>query len=133
MLGNLIELVLPVIIAVCEAIGIFVVVVSVGQAFYKYMKSFFTRKETNFKFELELGLASALEFKMAAEILKTVLVRSLDELFMLGAVILLRALMAFLIHIEMKVEPSRQELLRKKRTQLAEKPAVEKPREEEAS
>ncbi|MBR6739231.1 MAG: DUF1622 domain-containing protein, partial [Oscillospiraceae bacterium] len=50
------------------------------------------------------GLASGLEFKMAAEILKTVLVRSLDELVILGAVILLRALLSVLIHVEMKAE-----------------------------
>ena len=39
---------------------------------------------------------------MAAEILKTVLVRNLQELVILGAVILLRALLSLLIHIEMK-------------------------------
>ena len=46
--------------------------------------------------------ALSLEFKMAAEILKTVLVRDLKELLVLGAVILLRALLSFLIHFEMK-------------------------------
>ena len=39
---------------------------------------------------------------MAAEILKTVLVRDLKELMVLGAVILLRALLSFLIHFELK-------------------------------
>ena len=39
---------------------------------------------------------------MAAEILKTVLVRELNELVVLGAVIILRALLSFLIHFEMK-------------------------------
>ena len=39
---------------------------------------------------------------MAAEILKTVLVRDLKELLVLGAVILLRALLSLLIHFEMK-------------------------------
>ena len=48
------------------------------------------------------GLATGLEFKLAAEILKTVLIQSLDELYILGAVILLRALMSVLIHFEMK-------------------------------
>ena len=43
-----------------------------------------------------------LEFKMAAEILRTVLIQSLDELIMLGAVILLRALLSLLIHYEIK-------------------------------
>ena len=39
---------------------------------------------------------------MAAEILKTVLVRDLNELIVLGAVVLLRALLSLLIHFEMK-------------------------------
>ena len=39
---------------------------------------------------------------MAAEILKTVLVRELNELVVLGAVIILRARLSFLIHFEMK-------------------------------
>ena len=39
---------------------------------------------------------------MAAEILKTVLVRDQTELMVLGAVIILRALLSFLIHFEMK-------------------------------
>ena len=58
----------------------------------------------DFKVELANGLATALEFKMAAEILKTVLVRELSELLVLGAVIALRALLSLLIHFELKGE-----------------------------
>ena len=104
MLEHWIEQILPPIISVCELIGIFVVSVSALQAFYQYLKGLVTRRPTNFKFELAQGLASGLEFKMAAEILKTVLVRSLEELVILGAVILLRALLSLLIHFEMKAE-----------------------------
>ena len=63
-----------------------------------------TRTPKNIKFQLAEGLATSLEFKMAAEILKTVLVRDLNELMVLGAVILLRALLSLLIHVEMKGE-----------------------------
>lgn len=49
-----------------------------------------------------MPLATGLEFKMAAEILKTVLITSLSELTVLGCIILLRALLSLLIHIEMK-------------------------------
>lgn len=104
MLEQVIEVVLPPIISVCELIGIFVICVSVLQAFCKYLTALVTRKHSNYKFELAQGLASGLEFKMAAEILKTVQVRSLDELLILGAVILLRALLSLLIHTEMKAE-----------------------------
>ena len=101
MLEHLIELILPYIISVCEIIGILVVTVSALQAFYQYLKQIITRRSTNFKFQLAQGLASGLEFKMAAEILKTVRIRELRELVTLGAVIVLRALLSALIHLEM--------------------------------
>ena len=41
---------------------------------------------------------------MGAEILKTVLVRSLNEILILGAIILLRALLSLMIHFEIKAE-----------------------------
>ena len=104
MLEHLIARILPTIISLCELIVIFVVIISSIQAFIQYLREQFTRKRTNFKFELARGLASGLEFKMAAEILKTVLVQNLEELFILAAVILLRALLTFLIHLEMKAE-----------------------------
>lgn len=104
MLEHLIEQILPTIIAFCELIGIFVVTVAAIQAFIQYLRGLFTKQTTNFKFELAQGLASGLEFKMAAEILKTVLVQNLEELFILAAVILLRALLTLLIHLEMKTD-----------------------------
>lgn len=108
MLEHLIEVVLPVVISVCELMGIFVVAVSALTAFFRYCKGLITHRPSNVKFELANGLATSLEFKMAAEILKTVLVRSMSELLVLGAVILLRALLSLLIHFEMKGEAHSQ-------------------------
>lgn len=104
MLEHIIEAMLSVIIPACELVGIFVVVVSTIRAFVLYCKGWFTHTRGNIKFELADGLATSLEFKMAAEILKTVLVRDLNELMVLGAVILLRALLSLLIHFEMRGE-----------------------------
>ena len=102
MLEHLIELILPTIISACELMGIFVVAVSALRAFWLYCRGLVTHRPSNIKFDLANGLATSLEFKMAAEILKTVLVRDLNELLVLGAVILLRALLSLLIHFEMK-------------------------------
>ena len=99
---ELIALMLPPIISVCELMGIFVVAMSAVRAFWNYCKGFMTHMPTDVKFDLANGLATSLEFKMAAEILKTVLVRDLNELVVLGAVVLLRALLSLLIHFEMK-------------------------------
>ena len=53
-------------------------------------------------FKFSEGLATGLEFKMAAEILKTVLIKEMSELMVLGAVILLRAFLSVLIRFEMR-------------------------------
>ena len=60
------------------------------------------KKDINLQFHFARGLAAGLEFKMAAEILKTVIVQDMSELLILGAVILLRAILSLLIHFEMK-------------------------------
>ena len=98
MLEELIIDILPPIISICELMGIFVVAVSALRAFWHYCRGLVSRTPRDVKFEL----ANSLEFKMAAEILKTVLVRDLNELIVLGAVVLLRALLSLLIHFEMK-------------------------------
>lgn len=102
MLHHIIEIVLPVIISILEIMGIFVVVWSSIHAFWEYIQNAFMKKNLDIQSNLAKGLATGLEFKLAAEILKTVLVQSMDELYILGAVILLRALMSVLIHFEMK-------------------------------
>ena len=82
--------------------GILVVAWTGIKAFWQYIQNSFMKKSHDLQYHLATGLATGLEFKMAAEILKTVLVRDLEELLILGAVILLRALLSLLIHFEMK-------------------------------
>lgn len=104
MIEKVIEVILPTIISVLELIGIFVVSFSALHAFWEYLQTILLHREFDFKVELANGLATALEFKMAAEILKTVLVREIGELLVLGAVIALRALLSLLIHFELRAE-----------------------------
>ena len=102
MIEDLIEFILPPVIGALELMGIFVVAWSAVSAFWEYLQNTFRHKEFALQFHLASGLATGLEFKMAAEILKTVLVRQMSELLILGAVILLRALLSFLIHFELR-------------------------------
>ena len=101
MLEHFVELFLEVLIPICELMGIAIVAVSALSAFWRYLESLVKRTSCDVKFQLANGLALSLEFKMAAEILKTVLIRDFEELLVLGAVIILRALLSFLIHFEM--------------------------------
>ena len=102
MLHHAIEIVLPYIISILEIMGIFVVVWTAIHEFWEYIQNTFMNTKFDIQINLAEGLATALEFKLAAEILKTVVVQSMDELYILGAVILLRGLMSILIHFEIK-------------------------------
>ena len=49
-------------------------------------------------------LLFGLEFKLASEILRTVVVRSLNEVYILAAIIFLRAVLNIIIHWEIRQE-----------------------------
>ncbi len=101
-LHEIIVIVVPYMISLLEIIGIIVVFGSGIRGFWEYVQNTFMKKRYDLQSNLAKGLAMGLEFKMAAEILRTVLIQSLDELYMLGAIILLRALLSVLIHYEIK-------------------------------
>ena len=109
MLEHFVEIFLEGLIPLCELMGITIVAVSALSAFWGYLISLVKRTPCDVKFQLANGLALSLEFKMAAEILKTVLIRDFGELLVLGAVIILRALLSFLIHFEMNHAKEKQE------------------------
>ena len=66
----------------------------------------FLLNHLHYPIKLSLGnsLALGLEFKMGAEILKTVMIQEINEIMILGAIIILRALLSILIHYEVKSE-----------------------------
>ena len=102
MLEHVVSIVLGILIPLCELMGICVVAVSAVSAFWRYARSLITGDMSDIKFRLASGLALSLEFKMAAEILKTVVIHDLGELAVLAFVIALRAVLSLLIHFEMK-------------------------------
>ena len=102
MLEHVVEFILEFLIPICELMGIIIVAISALSAFWLYIKSLFTHTHYDVKLPLANGLVLSLEFKMAAEILKTVIIRDIEELLVLGTVIILRALLSYLIHLEMK-------------------------------
>ena len=113
-LNEVIENVLPYIIAILELMGIFIVTWSGIKAFWRYIRNTFFSKHHDLQYSFAKGLSTALEFKMAAEILKTVLVREMSELVILGAIIVLRALVTILLKFEIrsgkKVVPEKEEI-----------------------
>ena len=82
-----------------ELFGVCVLVYTAIRCFIRWIK-----KDTEIRLILAQGIALALEFKLGGEVLRTVVVREWTELGILGAIILLRGLLTFLIHWEIKNE-----------------------------
>ncbi len=103
--AGIIENFVPEIISILEIIGILVIIIGATKSFIYYLISL-VNPEKNFRLKSELGsaLSLGLEFKMGAEILKTVIIRDINEIWILGAIILLRALLTLILHFEMKSE-----------------------------
>lgn len=123
LLNEVIEIILPYIISLLELMGIFIVTWSGVKAFWRYLGQVFFKKTYDLQYSFAKGLSTALEFKMAAEILKTVLVREMSELIILGAIIVLRALVTILLKFEI-----RSSKLKNKDSQNEDK-KIEEPKE----
>jgi uncharacterized membrane protein len=79
MLHHFIQTVLPEIISLFELLGILVILVGGCKTIYNYIWSFFKKQSYNPRLQLGNPLALGLEFKMGAEILKTVLINDLNR------------------------------------------------------
>lgn len=93
------DLLVEYLILLVEFIGIVILVYSIISAVIGLF-----RKQKHVRLHLAEGIALSLEFKMGGELLRTVIVRDWNELLILGAVILLRAALTFLIQWEIKLE-----------------------------
>ncbi|HIX11806.1 MAG TPA: DUF1622 domain-containing protein [Candidatus Agathobaculum pullistercoris] len=62
------------------------------------------RRDPATRLQLAKGMALGLEFKLGSEILRTVIVREFREIWLVGAIILLRASLTLLIHWEITNE-----------------------------
>ena len=62
------------------------------------------RRDPATRLQLAKGMALGLEFKLGSEILRTVIVREFREIWLVGAIILLRASLTLLIQWEIKNE-----------------------------
>lgn len=87
-----------------ELIGILIIIVGSCRALVRLFQCLLKRQPFHVVVDLGKALALALEFKMGAEIIKTVIIHNLEELAILGVVIIIRALLAFIIHWEIRAE-----------------------------
>lgn len=93
---------------------LFIELVGVSVLVYTIVKSVIAlfKKTPRLRLDLAEGIALSLEFKMGGELLRTVVVREWKELVILGAIILMRAAMTFLIQWEIKNEKKENAVLK---------------------
>ncbi|MCC5911013.1 MAG: DUF1622 domain-containing protein [Clostridiaceae bacterium] len=111
MIEHFLEAIAIYIVHLLEAIGVFIIAFSSIRSFIQYIKAKLTFNDTCIKIELAKGLALGLEFKLGGEILRTILVRTMDEIMVLGAIIVLRVILTFVIHWEISSEIHQDEEL----------------------
>lgn len=82
-----------------EYTGVIIILVACLKGIWNYIHG-----SAQTRLELAKGLAMGLEFKIGSEILRTVIVREWSEILIVASIIILRALITFLIHWEIKNE-----------------------------
>lgn len=107
MLEYILNVIVPIIIHFLEVIGVFIIVLSALRSFFQYARKYFDFSNDHIKIEFAKGLALALEFKLGAEILKTLTIRTLDEMLILASIVLLRVILTFVIHWEIESDTKR--------------------------
>lgn len=82
-----------------ELAGVVIILITAVRSVIGYLQG-----KEKLRMELAEGISLALLFKMGGEVLRTVIVRTWSELAILGAIIVLRGLLTFLLHWEIKNE-----------------------------
>ena len=93
-----------------ELVGIIIILAGTARAIFLLLRHYRDNARRNVVIDLGRALALALECKMGSEIIHTVIVRDLKELGILAVVILIRALLAVIIHWEIRMEQKDEEL-----------------------
>lgn len=100
--GYLISKIVPIIVTIMEAMGVFIITFGSVKAFAKYTMRLFDFSDDSIKLEFAKALALGLEFKLGAEILKTLMIRTIDELVILASIVILRVVLTYVIQWEIK-------------------------------
>lgn len=113
--------IIPYIAGSLEAIGVVIIVISAIRAIGILLNSNLDFSKEEVKLKFSMGLALALEFKLGAEIIKTVLIKNLEEFYVLAVVTILRMLIGFVIQGELKAHKEEGEVAEKEKETIGEK------------
>lgn len=80
-----------------EIVGVLILIWAGIKGIYNFLK-----KDPQTGLKLAEGMAMALQFKLGGEILRTVVIREVSEILLVGGIIVLRIALTILIHWEIK-------------------------------
>ena len=93
-----------------ELIGVIIVAIGAGKAIFKLVRTKYDLYDSKIRIDFAKALTFSLEFKLASELLKTVVIRTWNEVLILSAIVLIRVVMTLIIHWEMENEETREKL-----------------------
>lgn len=101
---SFVESIIQILALFLEIMGTLVITYAGIVIFIKFCYLEFYQNSTDIKLRFARSLALGLEFQLASEILRTVSVRDLRDLTIVGALVTLRGLVTLLLHWEIKQE-----------------------------
>lgn len=98
MLASTFSYYLTLVIYLLEVMAVVIIVITATKAFGIYLKGVLSKKveDDQIKTDFAKGLGMALEFLLSAEVLKTMIIQTKDELMVLGIIMGLRIVVGFL-------------------------------------
>lgn len=96
------EYIIPYITSSLELIGVSIITIAALRGVMKFFKNGFDFKDDLVAISFAKAMSLSLEFKLAAEIIKTVVIRTIDEFIILASVAILRVVLSFVLHWELK-------------------------------
>jgi uncharacterized membrane protein len=91
-------------IVVFEIIGMVFIIFFTVQAVVNIL-----RRKKSVRLDFTKGLALSLEFLLASEILRTIIVREVNDLLIVGGIVVMRIAFTLLIHLEINGERNSRE------------------------
>lgn len=99
---HILELIVPYITSSLELIGVSIIAIAAARGVLMFFKNGFNFRSDDVSIDFAKAMALSLEFKLAAEIIKTVVIRTLDEFIILASVAVLRVVLSLVLHWEIK-------------------------------
>lgn len=111
---NFLHTVIPPLVEAIELLGAIIIIFGVVKAVYFLIRNGFNFRNEELIIEIASALSLSLEFILAAEILMTLVVNDMNQLMLLGVLLILRIIITFVLHWELtSIEENQQRQERK--------------------